>query len=44
MFCVYCYNLYGADTVVCPACNEYDGLMALRDAESYLGEDLSEYA
>lgn len=44
MFCVYCYNVYGADTYVCPECNEYDGLMELKDAESYLGEDLSEYA
>ena len=43
MFCVYCYNLYGNDTVVCPSCNEYDGLMPVKQAESYLGEDLSDH-
>ena len=44
MFCVYCETLYGTDTYVCPTCNEYDGMMPLKEAESYLGEDLSEYA
>jgi hypothetical protein len=44
MFCVYCYGYFGADTFVCPNCNEYDGMMSLGEAETYLGEDLGEYA
>ena len=44
MFCVYCSTLYGIDTFVCPTCNEYDGMMSVAQAESYLGEDLGEYA
>jgi len=43
IFCVYCYGVFGSDTYVCPHCNEYDGLMPLKEAEAYLGEDLSEY-
>jgi hypothetical protein len=39
--CVYCYGVTYA--YVCPACNEYDGLMPILDAEEYLGEDLTEY-
>jgi hypothetical protein len=38
--CVYCVNI--VNDVVCPTCNEYDGLMAIRDAKSYLGEDFPE--
>lgn len=41
--CVYCYGVYGFDTYVCSTCNEYDGLMEIKEAEKYLGEDLSEY-
>jgi len=27
---------------VCPHCNEYDGLMPVKDARAYLGEDFPE--
>ena len=40
MICVYCYNI--VNDYVCPHCNEYDGLMAIREAKSYLGEDFPE--
>ena len=39
--CVYCYGTTYA--YVCPACNEYDGLMPILDAEKYLEEDLTDY-
>lgn len=30
--CVYCTNWYGAETEVCPECNEYDGMMVVSQA------------
>lgn len=39
--CVFCYGTTYA--YVCPACNDYKGLMPILDAEAYLGEDLEEY-
>ena len=38
--CVYCLNI--VNDYVCPHCNEYDGLMPLDQAKSYLGEDFPE--
>jgi hypothetical protein len=38
--CVYCLNI--VNDVVCYHCNEYDGLMPIKDAKSYLGEDFPE--
>lgn len=28
--CVYCEGIFVADTVVCPNCDEYNGLVPLR--------------
>lgn len=39
VMCVYCEGLYTDTTVVCPACNEYDGMMPLKQAIPYLGLD-----
>ena len=30
--CVYCMSWYGAETQVCPECNEYDGMMVVSEA------------
>ncbi len=38
--CVYCYGVTYA--YVCFDCKEYDGLMPIKDAEEYLGEDLTD--
>lgn len=31
--CVYCYSWYEAGTLVCPECNEYDGIMTVATAK-----------
>ena len=31
--CVYCNSFYPVDTFVCPACNEYDGMMKVEEAK-----------
>jgi hypothetical protein len=31
MFCVYCSNLYTEGITVCPECNEYDGMMPVKN-------------
>jgi recombinational DNA repair protein RecR len=38
--CVFCMNL--VNDYVCHECNDYKGLMPLRDAKSYLGETFPE--
>ena len=38
--CVFCYTTTYA--YICPDCGDYKGLMPLKDAESYLGEDFPE--
>jgi len=38
--CVYCLNI--VNDYVCPHCNEYDGLMPIKDAQDYLGADFPE--
>lgn len=38
--CVFCLTLVNDYT--CFDCNDYKGLMPLKDAESYLGEDFPE--
>ena len=38
--CVFCLNL--VNDYVCYECNDYKGLMPLKDAEKYLGEDFPE--
>jgi hypothetical protein len=31
MVCVYCSNLYTEGITVCPECNEYDGMMPVKN-------------
>lgn len=39
--CVFCYTTTYA--YICPECVDYKGLMPIKEAESYLGEDLTDY-
>lgn len=41
--CVYCENVYEAGTVVCPVCEEYDGLMPVAQAVDYLDLDRNDF-
>ena len=41
--CVYCGGIFTPDTIVCPACNELDGLMPVGEAVKYSGLDESDY-
>jgi hypothetical protein len=43
LMCVYCEGIYTGDTVVCPSCNEYDGMMPLVKAVDYLNLDPNDY-
>lgn len=38
--CVFCMDL--VNDYVCHGCNDYKGLMTLKDAKGYLGEDFPE--
>jgi len=38
--CVFCMNL--VNDYVCHECNDYKGLMSLKEAKPYLGEDFPE--
>ena len=38
--CVFCMGL--VNDYVCHECNDYKGLMTLKEAEAYLGEDFPE--
>lgn len=43
--CVFCMNVYGADTMSCHPCKEYKGIMPLtKETLIYLDEDLDEWA
>lgn len=43
--CVFCMEVYPADTMSCYPCKEYKGIMPLnKDTLTYLGEDLEEWA
>ena len=41
--CVYCESVFTSDTIVCPNCNEYDGMMPLEKAIDYLDLDPNDY-
>jgi RNA polymerase subunit RPABC4/transcription elongation factor Spt4 len=41
--CVYCEGVFTSDTVVCPNCNELDGMMPLAEAIVYLGLDVEDF-
>ena len=43
VMCVYCLGVFPDSTVVCPECNEMDGMMQLQTAISYLDLDPNEY-
>lgn len=43
VMCVYCNGVYVDSTAVCPECNEYDGMMPLQRAISYLDLDPNDY-
>lgn len=43
LICVFCGNVYD-DVMVCPACNEYKGLMPLVDAVAQYGFNPHDYA
>lgn len=43
VMCVYCSGVFTSDTVVCPECDELDGMMPLGKAISYLGLDPNDY-
>ena len=32
--CVFCENLYSSEAVICSDCNDYKGMMPLRDARA----------
>jgi hypothetical protein len=43
--CSFCLNIWDIDTIVCPTCHEYKGIMLLNaETLNYLGEDAEEYA
>ena len=41
--CVYCESVFTSDTIVCPNCNEYDGMMPLEKAVDYLDLDPNDF-
>ena len=41
--CVYCEGVFTGDTIVCPNCGEYDGMMPLTDAVEYLSLDPNDF-
>jgi len=41
--CVYCEGVFTSDTVVCPNCDELDGLLPLAKAIEYLGLDPQDF-
>lgn len=44
LICVYEMRVHPADTLFCPECREYDGLMPLNlETLAYLGEDPAEW-
>lgn len=43
VMCVYCQGVFPDTTVVCSECDEYDGLMPLKQAIEYLGLDINDY-
>ena len=41
--CVYCESVFTSETIVCPNCNEYDGLMPVSQAVDYLDLDRNDF-
>jgi RNA polymerase subunit RPABC4/transcription elongation factor Spt4 len=41
--CVYCENQYPESVMVCPECNDYKGLMPMREAIIYLDLDVEDF-
>ena len=36
--CVFCLGVFAPDTVVCPTCYDYKGMMPIDNAKEYLGD------
>ena len=43
VICVYCSGVYVDGTIVCPSCNEYDGMMPLSKGIEYLDLDPADF-
>ena len=43
VMCVYCQGVFTSDTVVCPECDELDGMMPLQTAIRNLNLDPADY-
>ena len=43
VMCVYCEGVFTSDTVVCPNCNELDGMLPLEQAITYLDLDPADF-
>jgi hypothetical protein len=41
--CVYCESVFPSDTIVCPNCDELDGMLPLTNAIKYLGLDPNDF-
>jgi hypothetical protein len=41
--CVYCEGVFTADTIVCPNCDEYKGLVPLSQGIEYLNLDPNDF-
>jgi hypothetical protein len=44
VMCVFCEGVFDGDTMVCPECKDYKGLMPLGSAITYLELDPVEWA
>ena len=38
LICCFCENTYSKGTLFCVSCNEYKGLMTIKEFNSYYGE------
>jgi hypothetical protein len=38
LICCFCETEYNSETKICGFCNEYKGLMTIKDFETYYGE------
>jgi hypothetical protein len=43
LMCVYCESVFSPDTYVCSYCDEYKGLMPLKDAVEYLDLPIGDF-
>jgi hypothetical protein len=43
LMCIYCEGVFSPDTYVCSSCDEYKGLMPLKDAVEYLDLPIGDF-